>query len=489
MDSLCKRTGRLLILLVATWQLAGCATNPVTGNPNFVLMSEDQEVAMGQKVHQDVLKQYAVYDDPEVQALVNRIGQELAASSHRSHLDFTFTVLDSPEVNAFATPGGYIYITRGIMAYMNSEEELAGVLGHEIGHVTARHSVRQHSAQTANRTVTGLLGVAVAVVTGSNNAGQVVDVGLGQAGRALVSGYGRSHELEADRLGAEYLASVGYDPEKMLDVVGILKDQEAFELQRASEEGREPRVYHGVFASHPRNDARLQEVVRAADRFRLTDPRRTDPQAFLRTLEGLTFGSSEDQGILRDNTLYHKPLDLHIAFPAGWRVQNRPTSLFAVSPNRDQAMVVSLDSPGDSPTPEQFLRKHFSSLRQGQAIDNDSYTAIAEGQADGNTTPIRVSATFHRDKVLVIQGLGKNNALPDAGVLQTERSIRGLKPDEIRLASGHRIRLARARAGDTFASLARESNLERYAEDQLRLLNGMYPDGEPVAGELIKIID
>jgi len=113
--------------------LAGCAANPVTGLPNLVLMSEQEEIELGKKTHEDVLKQYQVYEDPTLQEMVNRLGEDLAKRSHRADLDFTFTVLDSPQVNAFATPGGYIYITRGIMAYMRSEEELAGVLGHEIG--------------------------------------------------------------------------------------------------------------------------------------------------------------------------------------------------------------------------------------------------------------------------------------------------------------------------------------------------------------------
>ena len=219
-------------------------------------MSESQELDLGKKTHADVMKQYAVYDDPNVQELVDRLGQELASKSHRGHLNFTFTVLDSPQVNAFATPGGYIYITRGIMAYMNNEEQLAGVLGHEIGHVTARHSVRQHSAQT----VAGFGSLVAAIATGNNQIGRMTS----QFGQAFVRGYGRNHELEADRLGAEYLANVGYDPEMMLGVVGILKDQEEYEKQRAREEGREPRTYHGVFATHPRNDQRLQEVVRGS---------------------------------------------------------------------------------------------------------------------------------------------------------------------------------------------------------------------------------
>jgi len=277
MSKMLKPFAVLSLLLMAT----GCATNPVTGKSDFVLMSEQQEVALGAQTHTSVMQQYTVYDNPRVQQPVERLGQELAANSHRSHLDFTFTVLDSPEVNAFATPGGYVYITRGIMAYMNSEEQLAGVLGHEIGHVTARHGVRQHSAQTTSQTAAGLLGVLIAGATKNKRTGQVIGQTTSQPGQAFVRGYGREHELEADRLGAEYLAGLGYDPDMMLGVIGILKDQEEFERQRAQDEGRQPGIYHGVFSTHPRNDQRLQEVIAAADRFRTANPKHTDPEAFL----------------------------------------------------------------------------------------------------------------------------------------------------------------------------------------------------------------
>ena len=196
--------------------VAGCATNPVTGQQNLVLISEQQEIALGRKHHALLLQQYSVYADRELQNYVNRLGQKLAKNSHRKHLRFTFTVLDSPEVNAFALPGGYVYITRGIIAYMNSEAELAGVLGHEIGHVTARHSVRQQTAKTG----AGLLQTGIGILTGSSSIARTA----GQFTHAWTSGYGRRHELEADRLGAEYLARVGYAPEKMLDVIGLLKD-------------------------------------------------------------------------------------------------------------------------------------------------------------------------------------------------------------------------------------------------------------------------
>ena len=487
MESLNNRIPAALVVVLIAWLLSGCATNPVTGGLDFVLMSEEQEIILGDQVHKDVLKRYDVYRDAELGDLVRRIGGEIAAHSHRSELEYTFTVLDSPEVNAFATPGGYVYTTRGIIAYMNNEEQLAGVLGHEIGHVTARHSVRQHSAQAIGSAAAGLLGAAVATTTGDRDAGQMVDLGLGQFGRALVSGYGRAHELEADRLGAQYLAAVGYDPEKMLGVVGILKDQEAFELRRAREEGRPPRVYHGLFATHPRNDERLKEVIRAADRYRVDKPRVTDPDAFLRMLDGLDFGDSARQGILRGNAFYHGPLDLFIRFPVGWQVTNSRERLLAIGPGQDQAMVLQLVPRGDAATPEGFLRRNFRNLRQGRPVGSHGYTAIADSQDRSGVVTMRVAAALHGDRVLILSGLGKN-ALPDRQVLDAAGSIRRLESAERGIAAGHRIRLVRAKPGDTFAGLARRSPLGEFAEEQLRLLNGMFPEGEPAPGQLLKII-
>ncbi len=210
-----RRTSSWLALLLAPWLtgLPGCATNPVTGSSDFVLMSEQQEIALGRQSHPQILKESPEYTNAQLAAYVQRVGAKLAAHSHRSNLIYRFTLLDSPDVNAFALPGGYIYITRGLLAYLNSEAELAAVLGHEIGHVTARHSVRQQSASTA----TGLFGAVLAGVTGVSAAGDVANI----AGTALVRGYGREHELEADRLGAEYLARSGYDPQAMLRVIHV----------------------------------------------------------------------------------------------------------------------------------------------------------------------------------------------------------------------------------------------------------------------------
>ena len=233
-----KPRGRLSSVISATIifaslaLLSACATNPVTGKQDLVFMSESQEIALGNQASQQIMQQYRRYDDPALQSYVNEVGQRLAAKSHRANLDFHFTVLDSTQINAFALPGGHIYITRGLMAYLNSEAELAAVLGHEIGHVTARHGVRQQSSHQAAGLGMGLLGV---FFPGMNNAAisQVMNV----AGAALLSGYGREHELESDRLGAEYLANVGYDPNAMLEVVRVLKNQEIFDQKLAALEG------------------------------------------------------------------------------------------------------------------------------------------------------------------------------------------------------------------------------------------------------------
>jgi predicted Zn-dependent protease len=245
-----------LVALLLTLTLANCAVNPVTGNPNLSLVSESEEVQIGGREDIKIRQQYGVYDNPQLQQYVNAIGQRLVKASHRPQLEYRFLVVDSPEINAFALPGGYIYITRGILAYLNSEAELAAVLGHELGHVTSRHSVQQMSATTAANIGATLLGIFVPQL--NNVAGDLV---VNLFGGALLSGYGREHELEADRLGAEYLARTGYDPQAMVRVVGVLKNQEVFDARVAQSEGRQPRAYHGVFDSHPDNDTRLQQLV------------------------------------------------------------------------------------------------------------------------------------------------------------------------------------------------------------------------------------
>ncbi|MFP5505931.1 MAG: M48 family metalloprotease, partial [Gammaproteobacteria bacterium] len=406
--------------------------------------------------------------------------------SHRPDLIYRFTLIDSQDVNAFALPGGYIYITRGLLAYLNSEAELAAVLGHEMGHVTARHSVRQHSAATA----TGLIGAIIAGASGVQGAGDLANI----AGTAIVRGYGREHELEADRLGAEYLARSGYDPQAMLRVIGVLKDQETFEIQRAKEEGREPRVYHGLFSTHPANDTRLQEVVAAAGK--LPGAGANNSEEFLRRLDGMTFGDGEREGIRRGNRFYHRELDFTLTFPDGWRIDNHPDRLLAQSPDNQGLMQFAMQDLNKRIPPQDFLRERLklANLRNGEAIEHDGmpgYTGIAEQNTDFGRLPVRYAVLYRDDQALLFAGLSKTQGQPyryDPQILQTVRSFRRLNAEERALAEPQRIRIVRAQPGTGFAALARESAIPNHPEAQLRLLNGRYPQGEPVPGQSLKIV-
>ncbi|MEK7810337.1 MAG: M48 family metalloprotease, partial [Pseudomonadota bacterium] len=289
--------------------LAGCAQNPVSGQQDFVMMSEAQEISLGRNADLDVRKQYKVYDHPALQKYVNEIGQQVAKRSHRPNLQYRFTVLDSPEINAFALPGGYVYITRGIMAYLNSEAELAAVLGHEVGHVTARHGVKQQSA--AQATSIGISLASIFVPQLGTQLGQDISNLLGGA---LLSGYGRDHELEADRLGAQYLARTEYDPQAMIRVVGVLKNQELFDAEIAKQEGREPRRYHGTFATHPDNDTRLQQVVGEASHLTVANPKENKIE-YLQQTTGMVFNDSVEEGIVRNNQFMHRDLGITLKFP------------------------------------------------------------------------------------------------------------------------------------------------------------------------------
>ncbi len=477
-----------------------CAQNPVSGQQDFVLMSEQDEIEMGRATHPSILKQYRRLEDPALQAYVQEIGERLAQKSQRSHLIYRFTVLDSTEVNAFALPGGYIYITRGLLAYLDSEAELAAVLGHELGHVTARHSVRQISAAKA----TGI-GLAIGSILVPELRNQGAQDLFNVLGNAWISGYGREHELESDRLGAEYLASSGYDPQAMIKVIGVLKNQEIFEKQLAKEEGREARAYHGVFASHPDNDTRLQEVVAKADALKTSATTRINRDAWLKKLDGLTFGDSAHDGISRANHFYHQDLGFTLSFPAGWRVENLPDRLVARPPANDALLMVNTTDLNERIPPDEFMAKRLKigQLTQGEPLKIthgelpninglEGYTAVATVNTPFGRRPTRFSVVYFKNQAFIFVGSTKDEKVPhryDGEFLETARSLHGITDQELRLAKALQIKIIKASTDTRYANLARTSSIQHHAEEQLRLLNGDYPNGEPVAGEQIKIVE
>jgi predicted Zn-dependent protease len=256
------------ILLSSAALLTGCSTNPVSGKNELALMSEAEEVQAGQQAHQEVLAKTPPYQNAVLQAYVNRVGQMIAAQSPRNNLHFTFTVLDDPAVNAFALPGGYIYITTELMAYLNSEAELAGVLGHEIGHVSARHNVSQASWSTVGGIITTMAGEKLGNKELFNTIGEL---GL--------TNYSRTQELEADGLGAEYLARAGYDPANMANVIATLQAYEQFT-------GATSDPYRDLFSTHPNNDVRLQQLISQARQYS-RGGRDPGHEAYLQQTDGL----------------------------------------------------------------------------------------------------------------------------------------------------------------------------------------------------------
>ncbi|NNC99451.1 MAG: M48 family metalloprotease [Gammaproteobacteria bacterium] len=474
---------RLTLVGVLLLFAQGCATNPVSGKSELAL-SESWELSAGAKYHQEILKQYQVYEDPALQEYVNEIGQKLAAKSHRPDLNFTFTLLDSPQVNAFALPGGYIYVTRGIMAYMNREAHLAGVIGHEIGHVTARHGAQR----AAQQQIAGVATAAVAIGTGSGDLAQMSQM----LGGALLSGYGRTQELQSDRLGAEYIAKNNYDPEDMIGVIGLLKDQELYASEKARAEGREPQAYHGLFASHPRNDQRLQEVIKAAAKFRDSSQPEPDDGRFLKLTDGMSFGESESQGITRGNKFYHKDLDLYLEFPRDWKIANQPAEIIAIAPDNTQAIRMRMISKAPDVPADQYLSSNFQGFRDGRQVstsEDQAYAGVAtlSDKNTGKSQNVRVSAVYRGEQAFLLLGQG-SKTLPNENFFDVVSSVRRLKNNEKELASGHNIKLVTVREGDTFAKLAARSKYTEDAEAQLRLINNMYPSGEPIPGQQIKVI-
>ncbi len=463
--------------------LTNCAQNPVSGRANFVTMSETQEVQTGRQEDVKVRQEYGVYDNKALQQYVNEVGQRLGKASHRPQLQYTYVVVDSPEINAFALPGGYIYVTRGILAYLNSEAELAAVLGHETGHVTARHGVQQMSAATAAGVGATLVGIFVPALR--NQAG---DTAIGLLGNVLLSGYGREHELEADKLGAEYLYRTGYDPQAMIKVIGVLKNQELFDAEVAKAEGRQPRSYHGVFASHPDADQRLQEVVGEAGK--LAGSGRVNQEEFLRMIDKVPFGYSESQGFVRNFTFYHRELGLVLKFPDTWRISNKPDSVSAS--NRGDDVMIEMRLAGRAQgAPADILRKQIGNAREITSTTiNGLPAAIATTSIRG--LPTRAAVVFLGKSAYLIGGQAKTEGAMQqalAAINATITSFHAMSETERNSARPLTLRVINAPPGATFAELARSSPLGKNAVSYLRLLNGLYPQGEPAAGQALKIVE
>lgn len=480
--------------------LSACGTtviNPVTGQAERSVMDEPTEIAEGAKAHKQVIQDEGIYDNPKLQAYVNGVGQKLAAESHRAHLQWTFTVLDSPEINAFALPGGYVYVTRGIMAYLDNEAELAGVIGHEIGHVTARHG-----AQRATRQQNAGFGVLAATILGAvlesqglrgatDIAGQVSQT----AAAGYVASYSREQESQADLLGAEYLSRTHYDPRNMIDVIALLKNQEQLAAEAARAAGKPAPSGGNWLASHPSNDQRLADIRANATLYqgKYVDDGR---ERYLQAIDGMTFGDSRAQGLVRGRNFYHEPLGLALTAPAGWRVANGKDAITVINEAGDAGLVIKLlPDQAKAMSHEAIIRQllkadqnrvdgrtekrqlhglsatHFSgTVRNAQGQSAQATLTVADGPAGR-----RYLLRYASQNAQALQ-----RALP--GLQEAESSFREMSSADKQAAQPWVIRTVAMPKGG-FAELARQSalnGLDEQAEARLKLMNSAY--GEKGSG-------
>ena len=469
------------ILAVASClSIAACATNPVTGNREISLVSEAEEIAYGQQADVDIRREMGVYDDPEVQRYVADIGHRLAQLSHRPNLPWTFTVVDHPAINAFALPGGYIYITRGILPYLDNEAELAGVLGHEIAHVTARHAAQQ-------LTRSGLGGIGLTVlsifVPATQPFGDLSSAALG----VLFLKYGRDDERESDRLGMEYAARGGWDPAGVPNFLATLA-----RINEMSERG-----VPNWLSTHPEPAERVIEAQPLVQKFASATATDSGRARYTDHIDGLVVGDRLEDGIVRGHRFLHPTLRFALEFPEGWEVNNSPDQVAAQEPGQKHYMLLQrVESPTGRTLEEVALRSMNAARLQraeGQATSlngADAYVGVYQGELNGlGRVVMRAAHVRHGRQVLLLAGFAPEpmfpRVAPDIAVaIQSYRPLTQREADEIR---PNRLDFYVVRSGDSWQSIAaRGGNLVR--ANDLAIMNNHAVADQPKPGARIKIV-
>ena len=453
--------------------------------PLLIFAAQAFAAGDGEKMYNDLREKDAIYADEDWQDYVAEIGERLLAAAGIRAPTYTFVVSDNPAVNASATQDAYIFIDRGIIAYCRSEDELAGIIGHEIGHVVGRHAQKTRGLSR----VGGLLGWIGVIGTSSYGMKDLGDTLTATA----VTREARENELEADAYGAEFLVRAGYDPLAMINVIYVLKEHELFSRSVRNR----PSVYHGLFGSHPRNDKRLHDAVQKA--VPLAQAAIRPPQRdFWAMLDGLVFGDEAATGLIKGSTYYHSGLRIVVRFPEGWELSNTATEVFGrdVSGQADASITVQRQRPaGTRQTPEDYLRDTLKreDLENGEAVEINGYEAyVADVEIlAGDAQARKIAVLFKDGGVYLFKG--ELGAKGDAARFQrqfreTLASFRPMTAADLEDANRQRIEVVMANPGDTYAALARRSSIKSFPEETLRVINGHYPRGEPRAGDPIKIV-
>ena len=494
------RQGLLLALLLipALALPSACArvVNPATGQTEFTAMSPAQEQEIGEEQHPQVLMQFGgPYDDAELQSYVSRIGDELAAVSELPELDFTFTVLNSEVINAFALPGGYVYITRGLLALADNEAELAGVMAHEIGHVTARHSAQRYSRGVLAQGSLAI-GTVLAGVLGGGAAADLVQQAGGLGAQAYLAGYSRDQEFQADELGVRYMARAGYDPTAMSSFLEKLERNDQLRRRLSDRAGADPAS--SWFATHPRTPDR---VLRAAEQASAASPgeNRTGREDYLEQIDGMVYGEDPSQGFVRGRTFVHPDLRFAFDVPQGYRIVNTPAAVIGQAQN-SLMKFDAVRSPAGQDVGAYLARDWAQELGAGR-LDNvansqvngmPAASAVAAGQLD-NGQPVTVALAALRagnEQVyrFMFVSPGSMSSAQASAYQATVNSFRRLSADEAAALQARRLRVVTVEPGQDVEDLAGRMDVDSLPREQFELLNGLESGDSLSPGQQVKLV-
>lgn len=460
--------------------MTACSTNPATGQQQFAaFMSPSQETQVGAEQHAEVIKEYGLYNDQALQAYVNEIGRKVSSNTERPDVIYKFYVVDSPIVNAFALPGGYIYVSRGLLALANSEAELAAVLAHETGHITARHSAERYS-----RGVLTNLGAAVlSAAVGAPGVSQAASIGSD----LYIKSYSRGQENQADSLGIRYLAHAGYNPGAMSTFLGSLQQDSVLESRISG--SKEPISY---FSTHPATDERVGLTVSEAAKYPATGAE--ERNAYLQRLNGLVFGDSAEQGFTRGQDFYHPGLGFTLKLPKDFTISNQPTQLVATS---QSGAALIFDMASSDADPSVFIREIWMKDAPLQNLEkitvNGMNGAAASFAGTVNNQPMTIQLVAIQWKPGTIArfqiALPQNSSSQLVTDLKAATySFRAMSAQEIQTVKPYRVTLVTAGAGDTVASLAARQPFTEFSQDRFRLLNALKPGEEIKPGVTYKLV-
>ena len=481
-----------LILCLPLVALAACSVNPATGKQSFTaFMSRSKEIEVGREEHPKILKRFGgAYEDKEFAAYVHRVGLSLAKVTEVQDLSYTFTVLNDDKVNAFALPGGYVYITRGLVALAENEAEMAGVLAHEIGHITARHTAQRYSKAMAANIGLTILGVAGALPYGT---GHLVSFGT----EAVLKGYSRDQELEADMLGVRYLRRAGYDPTAMTAFFHKLKGHE--KLAKALAQDPNAKDNYTIMSTHPRTAQRIAQAIKLAEA-PSSGILRLERQAFLAGIDGMLFGDDPKQGVRKGREFAHPEMGFRFQVPPGFVLFNSPQRVLARGPG---GAVIRFDMEKQEKAKEvKDLRRYLTggwshglSLRNVERIEVNGLAGVTAASGwrskDGGREDLRLIVLrdgperIYRFIFLTPRELTGQMARE---LQRTTYSFRRLSKEEAAAVRPLRIRVVDVEPGDTVKSLAAIMPIEPFAVDWFELLNGVKRNLPLIPGTQVKIV-